>query len=153
MDDFEFWSEADWQKACKVGFTVAGGLVGGAFGALASTPTGGSAAPLTIPAGASYGAALGLGAGLLVCPHISKQKAEQFLSGEPMAKADAAQALRAMARISGARSKDEVLRLAATAQWAYSIDRAHGRRGSAASCSAQAGAQSVLASLRAKSAG
>jgi hypothetical protein len=121
MEDLTLWTEADWQKACKYGFTVFGGLVGGAFGGLASTPSAGAAAALTVPAGAAYGAAIGLTTGLLLCPRISKEKAEQFLSGAPMSKADAGRVLSALADVSAARSKDEVLQLAALLRTAHRL--------------------------------
>lgn len=121
MDDLLEWSDADFQKACKYGFSAAGGLIGGAFGAFASTTTAGAAAPVTIPGGMLYGAALGLGMGLLACPRLSKEKVRAFLMGQAIPKRDAAAVLSALGGISGVRDKELLLRMAAALRQAHVV--------------------------------
>ena len=71
-DALSLWTDEDLQKACKLWLTIGGGLMGDTFGGPASSAAAGVAAPLTVPAGAAYGATLGPGAALLVCPRVDR---------------------------------------------------------------------------------
>lgn len=118
MDDSTIWSEEDFRQGCKVGFTVAGGLVGGAVGAFGAAGTGG-AGIVAMPVAIAYGAALGLGTALLVCPRVSPEKVRRFLSGEPVSRNNAGAIMNALGAISGVRDKKQLLVLAAAARHAH----------------------------------
>jgi hypothetical protein len=118
MDDLELWSDADMQKACRYGFVIAGGMIGAAFGGFASTATAGAAAPLTVPAGAAYGAALGLGTGLLACRFVTRDKVERLLGGQPTTLGDAKEVANALGKLTGVRDKEQIWYLLAQARGA-----------------------------------
>ena len=151
MDDFNLWTDQDLQKACKFGFVVAGGLIGGAFGGLASTPTGGVAAPLTVPGGAAYGAALGLAASLLACPYVSKATVERFLAGKTLHKGEAVAVFSAVGKLTAAKDKTQVAYLAATVQQAHA-GRGPGGKQASIERSARADAELLLMHMRASGA-
>lgn len=147
MDD-ESWSDADFQKACKFGFTVGSGLVGAAVGSFGSGVTGGVAAPWAVPAAAGYGAMIGLGAALLVCPRVSPEKVRDFLSGQPMPRRDAASVLSALGELGGVSDKQQVLQLAAALRALHAAGEPRSAVATPAGTPRQH-AQTVLACLRA----
>ena len=147
MQDFDYWSDAEIQRVCKVGFTAAGSLVGGAVGGLLSTVTAGAAAPLTVPAGVAYGAVLGFAAGLLVCPRVPREKVDAFLEGRPLSRTDATEVLRAIGQISGARDKLQVLALAEVLRRAHVGRSAAGATGTSGAVAPPTHARMIWSTL------
>ena len=119
MDGLFDWDDREIQTLCKAGFGAAGAAVGLAVASAGSGLTGGAAAPVLLPAGLLQGAALGLSAGVLACPYLTREKVESFLRGQPLSRRDAVDVLDAIGRVGGLHDKQEVLRAAQAMQQAW----------------------------------